>query len=91
MATQLDLDVQSLTTAMAQDTSDNAALITALGTAIQNSNSDSPADDPAVQAVLSALQTNHTNTLAALQNAGITVPPPSSAAAAVVAKVVTKT
>lgn len=90
LATQLDLDVASLTAAMAQDTSDNAALITALTTAINNSTADSPTDDPAVQAVLSALATNHANTAAALAAAGVTVPPPSSATASVVAAAVKK-
>jgi transcriptional regulator with AAA-type ATPase domain len=85
LATQLDLDVASLTTAMAQDSSDNAALITALTTAINNSTADSPTDDPAVQAVLTALATNHSNTSAALTAAGVTIPPPSSATASVVA------
>lgn len=86
LATQLDLDITSLTTAMAQDTADNAALITALTTAINNSNPDSPSDDPAVQAVLTALATNHANTAAALAAAGVTVPPPSTATASVVAQ-----
>ena len=88
LATQLDLDVASLTTAMAQDSSDVGALISALTTALTNSTADNPADDPAVQAVLAALSTNHTNAAAALTAAGVTIPPPSTATASVVAAAV---